>query len=271
MICFPNAKINLGLNVVSKRTDGYHNIETIFYPVPFCDALEITSSKSIKGDFHQTGIKIEGEISSNLVIKAYNLLKRDFSIPEVDIYLYKKIPFGAGLGGGSSDAAFMLKLLNEFASLKLSYNQLEDYAGKLGADCPFFIKNKPVFAQGIGNEFTEINLSLKGYYLVIIKPTTHVSTKEAYENVKPQKKSTSLIDSIRLPINEWKNVIVNDFENSIFPKYPKIDEIKKTFYDKGAVYASMSGSGSSVFGIFNEVKPDLKKSYPDCFICRIEN
>ena len=251
MICFPNAKINLGLNIVSKRTDGYHNIETIFYPINLRDVLEIVPSKEKEGVFKQTGIEIEGDPNSNLVLKAYRLLKEQFNIPEIDIYLRKNIPFGAGLGGGSADAAFMLKLLNDYAELNLSTEQLEAFAAKIGADCPFFIQNKPMFAEGIGNIFTPVELSLKGYYMTLIKPDIHVSTQEAYSNVHPQQPSIPIIDIIKKPMDEWNNLLFNDFEESVFSKHPAIRDIKEKLYKSGALYASMSGSGSSVFGIFD--------------------
>jgi 4-diphosphocytidyl-2-C-methyl-D-erythritol kinase len=252
MICFPNAKINLGLHIVSKRPDGYHNIETVFYPIPLCDALEIVPSETNETTFSQTGICVGGNPNDNLVMKAFHLLKNDFDLPETAIYLRKQIPFGAGLGGGSADAAFMLGLLNDFAGLGLSVKQLEEYAGRLGADCPFFIRNKPVFAEGIGDIFTPVDVSLKGYYLVLAKPDIHVSTKEAYAGVTPKQPTFCLTEISRLPIEEWKNRIVNDFEEGIFARYPAIGAIKQALYDRGAIYASMSGSGSSVFGIFEK-------------------
>ena len=252
MIAFPNAKINLGLNIVAKRPDGYHNLETVFYPIPLSDALEIVLAKEQKGNFVQTGITISGNPDENLVLKAYKLLKEKFDIPEIDIFLHKKIPFGAGLGGGSADAAYMLKLLNDFAELNLTINNLEEYAVRLGADCPFFIQNKPVFAEGIGNQFTAIDLSLKGYYILLIKPDIHVSTQDAYANVKPQTPEKSIKEIIQMPVKKWKEYLVNDFELSVFKKYPEIDTIKNKLYEQGAIYASMSGSGSSVFGIFEK-------------------
>ncbi len=260
MICFPNAKINLGLHIVSKREDGYHNIETIFYPIDLCDALEIVPARGEKGVFTQTGMPVDGNSGDNLVIKAYNLLRQQYSFPETDIYLRKNIPMGAGLGGGSADAAFMLKLINDYAGLNLSINQLEQLAAQLGADCPFFIQNQPVFAEGIGTIFTPVNLSLKGYYMALIKPDIHVSTKEAYANVKPQRPANDLRDCIRKPVETWKDLLFNDFEPGIFAKYPGIQETKEKLYNAGALYASMSGSGSSVFGIFN-VKPVLPEAY----------
>jgi len=264
MITFPNAKINIGLNIVEKRPDGYHNLETIFYPIPVKDALEIVSSNEEKHSFHSSGILIEGDPNKNLVMKALHLLEKDFHIPGLNIYLEKAIPFGAGLGGGSADAAFMLKMLNEFLNLNLSDCKLEFYASKIGADCSFFIKNKPAFASGIGDILEPVELSLSGYFLVLIKPDIHVSTPEAYSLVSPKKPEISLKEWIKKPIKEWKNGIVNDFEKSIFVKYPAIAEIKEQLYNKGALYASMSGSGSSVFGIFDkqvDFSEDFKEHY----------
>ncbi|MDH6358835.1 4-(cytidine 5'-diphospho)-2-C-methyl-D-erythritol kinase [Parabacteroides sp. PF5-9] len=263
MICFPNAKINLGLNIVGKRPDGYHDIETVFYPVPLKDALEIVAADN--QSFTQTGICVEGLPENNLVMKALRLLKESHPIPFLDIHLLKAIPFGAGLGGGSADAAFMLKLLNDFCELGLSTEQLEEIAIKIGADCPFFIQNKPVFASGIGNVFTPVELSLKGYYLCLIKPDVSVSTAEAYSLVKPQKTSISLQKIVQKPLSEWKQYMTNDFEKSVFARHPLIGEIKEKLYQSGAIYASMSGSGSSVFGLFPE-QTDLKDHFSDCFV-----
>ena len=275
MICFPNAKINLGLQVVSKKPDGYHNIETIFYPIPFCDALEIVLSESNETTFTQTGIAIDGNPDDNLVMKTFRLLEKDFDLPKTAIYLRKQIPFGAGLGGGSADAAFMLKLLNDFASLGLSVEELEKYAGRLGADCPFFIRNSPVFAEGIGNIFTPLDFSLRDYYLVLIKPDIHISTKEAYNGINPKQPTFRLTEIIRLPVREWKNYMVNDFEEGVFARYPIIGEIKQSLYDSGAIYSGMSGSGSSVFGIFEDNKKipifasKIKDAGQNKFICKI--
>ncbi|HPU95161.1 MAG TPA: 4-(cytidine 5'-diphospho)-2-C-methyl-D-erythritol kinase [Candidatus Gracilibacteria bacterium] len=264
MITFPNAKINIGLNVVEKRADGYHNLETIFYPIPVKDALEfVPSSSDGKTTFHQSGITIDGDAESNLIMKALRLLEKDFSIPQLDIYLEKAIPFGAGLGGGSSDAAFMLKMLNKEFNLKLSNSKLESYASKLGADCPFFIENKTVFASGIGNVFEPIEFSLKGMQIVLIKPDIHVSTPLAYSMVTPRPADYPVKEWIKRPIDEWKGKIVNDFEISVFPKFPEIERIKNSLYEKGALYASMSGSGSSVFGIFENVSEDILRSYSE--------
>ncbi|WP_294555984.1 4-(cytidine 5'-diphospho)-2-C-methyl-D-erythritol kinase [uncultured Bacteroides sp.] len=252
MITFPNIKINLGLSITEKRPDSYHNLETVFYPVALEDALEIrTSSEAEKKiTLHQYGMEIAGNPEDNLVAKAYSLLDKEFHLPPVEIHLYKHIPSGAGLGGGSSDAAFMLKLLNEQFHLSLSEEQLETYAATLGADCAFFIKNKPVYAEGIGNIFSPIELSLKGYQIIIVKPDVFVSTREAFANIHPHHPEYPVKEVIRRPVAEWKDTLINDFEASVFPQHPVIGEIKRELYNQGAIYASMSGSGSSVFGLF---------------------
>lgn len=250
MILFPNAKINLGLNIKSKRPDGYHEIETIFYPINLCDVLEILPSNQLT--FTTSGIDIPGK--GNLCIDAYHLLREDFNIPAVHIHLHKCVPVGAGLGGGSSDAAFTLKALNEIFDLQLSSEQLRVYAEQIGADCPFFIKNKPMLATGVGEILESIELDLSAYHIVIVKPNFHVSTEEAYSLVTPNEPSSSLSDLIKNPVNEWQ--LQNDFEQSIFTKYPAIEELKNSLYEQGAVYAAMSGSGSSVFGLF-ESQPKL--------------
>ena len=252
MITFPNIKINLGLSITEKRPDGYHNLETVFYPVALEDALEIRTNPEAQQKFtlHQHGMEIAGNPENNLVVKAYLLLDKEFHLPPVEIHLYKHIPSGAGLGGGSSDAAFMLKLLNEHYNLQLSDNQLEDYAATLGADCAFFIKNTPTYAEGIGNIFSPIELSLKGYRMMIVKPDVFVSTREAFANIRPHRPEYPVREVIRRPVAEWKDTLINDFEASVFPQYPVIGEIKEELYHQGAIYASMSGSGSSVFGLF---------------------
>ena len=269
MITYPNAKINLGLNITEKRPDGYHNLETVFYPINLQDALEVKIWEG-EGEYalKTAGTPIEGDPDNNLVVKAYRILKQDFpEMPAVDIHMYKHIPTGAGLGGGSADAAFMLKLLNEKFKLQLSTEQLEEYASKLGADCAFFIRNKPVFASGIGNIFEPINSSLKGYYLVLIKPEIFVSTKDAFAHIKPKAPQHSLKEIIRMPVETWRATMKNDFEESVFYKFPEIAAIKDKLYDLGAVYASMSGSGSSVFGIFREHVEFVDEIFSGCF-CR---
>jgi 4-diphosphocytidyl-2-C-methyl-D-erythritol kinase len=250
MICFPNAKINLGLHVVSRRPDGYHNIETVFYPLPLYDALEVVPCGSGEPAFVATGIPIDGSPDANLVMKALRLLQADFRLPAMSVYLRKKIPAGAGLGGGSADAAFMLRLVNEFAGLKLSVGRLEEYAGLLGADCPFFIRNTPAFAEGVGNILTPVAVSLHGYRIVVVKPDIHVSTREAYAGITPRQPLFHPADTAMLPVSEWRHRMTNDFEKILFARYPVIAAIKQALYDRGAVYASMSGSGSAVFGIF---------------------
>lgn len=258
MITFPNAKINLGLNIVEKRPDGYHNLETVFYPVPIEDALEVNilNESTQKFRLHQAGLEIAGEAENNLVVKAYKLLDERFNLPPVDIHLFKHIPSGAGLGGGSSDATYMLKLLNEKFNLELSDENLEEYAAKLGADCAFFIRNTPTYAEGIGNIFSPISLSLKGYQIVLVKPDIFVSTRDAFAQIKPHRQEIPLKEVIKQPIEEWKERMVNDFEESVFPQFPAIKEIKEKLYEAGAIYAAMTGSGSSVFGLF---KPENDK------------
>lgn len=271
MIIYPNSKINIGLNVVEKRKDGYHNLETVFYPINLQDALEI---ENIDGEAPECGyqLKVAGTIldgtpDDNLIIKAYKLLKKDFDLPPVSIYLYKHIPIGAGLGGGSSDAAYMIKALNSRYNLGLTPQKMEEYAVMLGADCPFFINNKPVFATGIGNIFQPIDLSLKGKTLVLVKPDIFVSTRDAYSAVTPKAPQASLTELLSQPIETWKDTVVNDFEASVFPKYPEIAAIKDKLYDLGAVYASMSGSGSSVYGIFNAPVENVDEKFSGYF-CR---
>ena len=269
MITYPNAKINLGLNIVEKRPDGYHNLETVFYPINLQDALEVNLMEGEEEfSLKVSGVPIEGEPDNNLVVKAYRLLKKDYpEMPAIDIHMYKHIPTGAGLGGGSADAAFMIKLLNEKFKLNLSIEKMEEYAAILGADCAFFIQNKPVFATGIGNIFEPIQLSLKGYYLVLVKPDIFVSTKDAFAHIIPTQPTQSLKEIIRMPVETWRATMKNDFEDSVFQKFPEIAAIKDKLYDLGAVYASMSGSGSSVYGIFREQVEFVDEIFSGCF-CR---
>ena len=250
MITFPNAKINIGLNITEKRPDGYHNLETIFYPVELCDTLEFVRGEETK--FTCSGLDIEGESDNNLIMKAYRLLKEEFDLPAINIHLHKAIPMGAGLGGGSADAAFMLKMLNEEFELGLSAQELEKRAAKLGADCAFFIENRPILGKGIGNIFEPTTINLAGYHIVLIKPEVHVSTAEAYGGCKPQRWYTPLEEAVKRPIEEWKDCIFNDFEKTVFIAHPELADIKKMLYDKGAIYAAMSGSGSTIYGIFDK-------------------
>ncbi|MFD2162645.1 4-(cytidine 5'-diphospho)-2-C-methyl-D-erythritol kinase [Paradesertivirga mongoliensis] len=259
MLTFPNAKINIGLNVLSRRSDGYHNLETVFYPVNIKDALEVVEAEDLS--FETSGIEIPGYANENLCLKAYELLKTDYGIPPVKIHLHKQIPIGAGLGGGSADAAFFIRLLNDKFNLNLDATAMEGYARQLGADCPFFIQNKPVFALGKGDEFEAIELDLSGYYIVLVMPPVHVSTGEAYRGVKSANPPKSLKELISLPLEDWKAEIKNDFEESIFKNHASVRGVKAGLYQAGALYASMSGSGSSVYGIFDkEVSlPDLER------------
>ena len=254
MVIFPNAKINIGLNVIERRADGYHNLETIFYPVKINDALEIIESDKLS--FESSGIPIPGKMEDNLCIKAYHLLKKDHNIPPVKIHLHKHIPIGAGLGGGSADAAFFIRLMDQNFNLRLSIDKMQGYARKLGADCAFFIESKPVFAFDVGDEFEPIELDLSNYKIVLVMPDVQVSTAEAYRGVKPAEVKTSLIELIQLPVASWKKHIKNDFEESIFKNHALIRGVKADLYQAGALFASMSGSGASVFGIFDKT-PDL--------------
>lgn len=267
MISFPNCKINVGLHIVGKRSDGFHDIETIFYPVQWTDILEIVRNEDNNPavEFKSTGIRVYGPREKNLCLKAYQLLADKYSLPPVKMHLHKIIPIGAGLGGGSSDAANTLISLNKLFRLNLSDQELENYAVELGSDCPFFIRNKAMYATEKGNIMEPISLKLKNLYIVIVKPRVHVSTAEAYAGVSPQKKSTSLKDLVRLPIESWKDCIENDFEKSIFENYQGIRNIKSKLYKFGAVYASMSGSGSAVYGLFKEEK-NLRAYFRSCTV-----
>ncbi len=261
MIGFPNAKINIGLNVVEKRLDGFHNLETIFYPVNIFDSLELIEAKELR--FHSYGLQIPGEGSDNLCVKAFQLMKEKFGIPNLEIHLLKNIPFGAGLGGGSADAAWVLKMINEKFDLNLSVPDLEVFAATLGSDCPFFIQNSAQYASGRGEILSPTNLGLHNYSFALIKPNFGISTKEAFSGLSPKASNQDLRELVKLQVESWRGVIKNDFEESLFPKFPILEKIKNDLYEKGAIYASMSGSGSTLFGIFS---PELKGSfetYPD--------
>lgn len=258
MITKPIAKINLGLNVVEKRPDGYHNLETVFYPVPICDALEVFPMdqdfpSAVDCDLKVTNIPVEGDEQRNLVVRAYQLLKQDFPVlPRVHAHLYKGIPTQAGMGGGSSDCGFMITLLNKQFQLGLSEQQMIDYAARLGADCPFFILNKPCYAEGIGEKLQPIDLSLSGWYLAVVRPAIPVSTREAFSLITPHFPAKNCGDVVMQPVEAWRDELTNDFEKSVFSLHPEIGAIKDRLYDMGAVYAAMSGSGSSLFGLFRE-------------------
>lgn len=252
MVLFPNCKINIGLNITSKRSDGFHNLETVFYPVQWTDVLEITSSQSaVSPAIHLSGLDIQGNPAENICLKAYDLLKKDFpQLPSVDIYLHKTIPSGAGLGGGSADGAFTLKLLNAKFNLGLTEKQLIEYSLHLGSDCPFFIYNKPCFAGGRGEEIQPVSLDLSAYTIMLVNPGIHVNTGWAFSNIRPLQPVKSIRYIIEQPPATWKHEMINDFEAPVFAKYPEIAVIKQKMYEQGAVYASMSGSGSTVYGIF---------------------
>lgn len=267
MICFPNAKINLGLNIVSKRPDGYHNLETIFYPIGIKDGLEIIEKDGLNQDeFILEGIQVDGDANDNLVMKALRLMRQYYEFPFLEVHLLKKIPFGAGIGGGSADAAFMLRLINDMFHLNASKERLAELATKLGADCPFFIYNTPMYAEGIGEILEPVDLSLEGYRLVLVKPNVFVSTKDAFSKITPAKPKMNLKEIIQLPVEHWKGMMVNDFEESIFPLFPEIEIIKSKLYELGAVYASMSGSGASVYGVFKELPEGLDTLFQDSYI-----
>ena len=255
MLSFPNIKINLGLYITERRNDGFHNLLTCFYPAQWNDILEIVPSDTF--EFKQTGLTVPGNETDNLCVKAYNLLKQDFGISNAFIHLHKIIPMGAGLGGGSSDAAFVLKTLNEVFELRISIPQLQKYAAQLGSDCAFFVQNKPTIASGRGEIFEDCTLDLKGTHIVIVYPNVHVSTADAFSGVKPRPFEGDF-QALLQDRSKWKNLLFNQFEETIFPKYPLLAKIKETLYNKGAFYASMSGSGSAVFGLF-EKEVDVKE------------
>lgn len=276
MITFPCAKINLGLNIVSKRPDGYHNLETVFYPIPLTDAIEIKymdekfPSES-PCDLKITGKDVDCNEEDNLVIKAYQLLAADFQLPRVHAHLVKRIPTQAGLGGGSSDAAYMIRLLDERFRLNIGIPEMERYAAKLGADCAFFITADPSYAEGIGDVLMPVDVpgaGLGGYYLAVIKPSVAVSTRDAYAAIVPKTPAKCCRDIVRQPIETWKDELVNDFEAPIFAMHPELAAIKQSLYDAGAVYAAMSGSGSALFGIFREQPTGLEKEFEGMF-CQV--
>lgn len=268
MLLLPNCKINLGLQVVRKRPDGYHDLQTVFYPIPLRDNLELRELRNSDAPYalQLAGQAIEGNPDDNLIIKVYKQLKEEFDLPALDIYLYKHIPLGAGLGGGSSDAAFMMKGLNEVFELGLSDYEMERRLAGLGADCAFFVQNVPAYATGIGDELTPIPLSLKGMYIVLVKPDVSVSTREAYAGVTPKEPEHDLLKALRRPVTEWRDRVVNDFEPSVFAAHPELAAVKQTLYDMGADYAAMSGSGSTLFGLFSRPVPEARKVFKEHFV-----
>lgn len=273
MIVFPCAKINLGLNIVSKREDGYHNLETVFYPIPLYDALEIKYMdekfpSDTACDLKVTGNAVDCDEQKNLVVKAYHILAADYQLQRIHTHLYKHIPSQAGLGGGSSDAAFMIRLLDERFRLNIGNPEMERYAARLGADCAFFIEAEPAYAEGIGDVLMPADGpdgNLHGYYLCVVKPDVAVSTKEAYSAITPKKPAKSCRDIVRQPIETWKEELVNDFEEPIFKMHPELSAIKQKLYDQGAVYASMSGSGSALYGIFKKEPKGIEEQFDGMF------
>jgi len=272
MTVFPIAKINLGLNVVERRPDGYHNLETIFYPVPLMDALEILSMgedfpSDVDCDLKVTNIPVEGDEQKNLVVRAYQLLKQDFpTLPRLHAHLWKGIPTQAGMGGGSSDCAYMIRLLNEAFELQLSKEQMIGYAAKLGADCAFFILSEPCYAEGIGEVLQPVSLDLSGYFIGVVRPDIPVPTKEAFSRIHPHHPAVCCRDVIKHPVETWRDMLINDFEESVFALHPEIGAVKTKLYDMGATYAAMSGSGSALFGLFKEdPAEELKRVFPGMF------
>ena len=262
MVLFPNAKINLGLYVTERRDDGYHNLETIFLPVDLCDILEFVPAKGSLPKLTVTGENLDCEVADNLVIKSWQIMRENFKIPAVEIHLHKLVPAGAGLGGGSSDAAFMLKGLNEQFGCGATLPQLEALAAQIGSDCPFFIRNQPALAAGRGEVLEPVFVPVDRYLVLLVNPGIHVSTREAFSSIKPAVPKRQLKELVALPVSEWQSSISNVFENSVFPLYPEIAEIKKVMTACGALYSSMSGSGSTVYGIFDHA---LSKEIMDRF------
>jgi 4-diphosphocytidyl-2-C-methyl-D-erythritol kinase len=273
MLTFPCAKINLGLNIIGEREDGYHDLETVFYPVPLTDVLEIKHMDAefpspTPCDLKVTGHGVDCDEQKNLVVKAYSLLARDFELPRIHAHLVKRIPSQAGLGGGSSDGAAMIRLLDERFRLNIGIAEMERYAAMLGSDCPFFITAEPSFATGRGERLEPADGpkgNLNGYYIAIVKPDVAMSTAEAYARIVCRRPAKCCRDIVRQPIATWRDELTNDFEQPVFGQYPVLREIKQRLYDLGALYAQMSGSGSALFGIFREEPHDLQKLFPDCF------
>jgi 4-diphosphocytidyl-2-C-methyl-D-erythritol kinase len=251
LVVFPNCKINLGLHIIRKRADGYHDLQTVFYPVPLHDALEVIHANDKKFQFQQSGLTIAGDANNNLCVKAYQLLQKDFpSLPAVHMHLHKIIPMGAGLGGGSANGAYTLYLLNKKFQLDISEKQLLAYALELGSDCPFFIINQPSFAEGRGELLQPVQLDLSGYKIILINPNIHINTGWAFSQIQPQASLQSLKDIIKQPIETWRDNLLNDFEAPVLKAHPQLAQIKNVLYQKGAAYASMTGSGSTFFGLF---------------------
>lgn len=267
MVLFPNCKINLGLHIKGRRGDGFHNLETIFYPIPLYDALEVVHSQDGTTTLQATGITIDAHAEDNICIKAYRLLQQSHQLPPVQVHLHKNIPSGAGLGGGSADGAFMLQLLNRKFALGLSTGQLIELSLQLGSDCPFFIYNQPCFAQGRGEQMQPVSLDLSRYYFVLVNPQIHINTGWAFAQLLPNRTHHDLMAVIQQPIETWMQDLTNDFEAPVFKAYPEIQGIKEELYRAGALYASLTGTGSTVFALFKkEMKPQF--SFPTHFFVK---
>jgi 4-diphosphocytidyl-2-C-methyl-D-erythritol kinase len=265
MVVFPNAKINLGLFITQKRADGFHDLESVFLPVSLRDVLEFIPNGMAEGRLFASGIRIDGSPDCNLVMRAISLLRQDFTIPGLDVYLHKSIPSGAGLGGGSSDGGFALTGLNRMFSLGLAVEKLEDLAARLGSDCPFFVANRPSFVCGRGEISESLAIYLNGFRVLLVKPDLHISTADAFRDIHPRPASFDLRTIAELPVSEWKHHVRNDFEEGIFARFPVLADIKQRHYDNGAVYAQMSGTGSCVYGIYRGV-PDTRPFSSDWFV-----
>lgn len=262
MVAFPPCKINLGLHIVARRADGYHDLETVFYPVPWTDVVEAIPANQFT--FSSSGLEVSGDSADNLCVRAFQLLKQEFGLPNIQLHLHKVIPMGAGLGGGSADAAYVLRLLNNLFSLNLSATQLMEYASRLGSDCAFFVQDEAMLGTGRGEKLEQVTVSLKGWHLLIVKPPVHVSTREAYAKVRPAAPVKPLRQVLALPVEKWKDELVNDFEISVFRQFPAIAQLRDQLYTMGAVYAAMSGSGAAVYGLFEDAigLPDEWRTLP---------
>ncbi len=267
MITFPNAKINLGLDIVARRPDGYHDLQSVFYPIALTDVLEIVPAHADDATLTCYGRHIDCPVEKNLVMKAYRLMQQQWNVPPVDIYLYKNIPDGAGLGGGSSDAAHVMTMLNEMFALDIDNDTLAASAASLGADCPFFIHNTPMMATGIGDVLSAVEVNLHGMHLLLVKPDVSVSTREAYAHVTPQPSRLSPEQIVRLPLAQWNGLLKNDFEPSVFALHPELADLKRDLMRAGALYTTMSGSGSSILGIFDSatLAENARDRFSDCF------
>lgn len=266
MVIFPHCKINLGLSVIEKRIDGFHNLETVLYPLPIRDMLEmIPGTKDFH--FHASGIPLNVDQEQNLVVKAYHMIQEEYGIGPVQVHLHKLIPAGAGLGGGSSDASHALILLNNLFSLGLPIEKIEYYARKLGSDCAFFLNNKPMLADQKGDHFRSVDLDLDAYSILVVKPDLNINTAMAYSWIHPSKKELKLEEIIKLPVRQWQDNLINDFEKPVFDRHPELSSIKDRIRSMGALYTSMTGTGAAIFGIFEKpVFPEKQIDFPGCFV-----